>query len=411
MKSEVGSEMGSQPAGLLGAPPPGHAEQKPDLSKPRSSRYETLTAWRGIACLFVVIFHSVCTGYGLGFPNGPRRLSGLFAVVQRLWIGVPLFFVISGYCVTASADAARARPNPGPRFFWRRFRRIYPPYWAWLAVAALCIGLVEHFSQGFFERVYIPDPRAFTPWQWLGNLTLTESWRWHLTGGVESELLSPSWTLCYEEQFYALVGLALILARRYFFIALTLLTLGVITGMFLLPEIGVSTRGLFLDGKWLMFAAGVLVYYVGNYAPRRFRVWFCIPLGFGVLCAFAAPAHLLERRINEPNLSYFCAFLFALLLMALHDWDAHLAGSRWLRPLTFCGEMCYSLYLVHWPIVIMVGWGFGQLGFHNEFLIFFPGLACCLGVAIVLARLFHHFIERRFWNPGYSGNPAGAARP
>ena len=406
MKSEVRSGMRPSPsASLPEVPQPDCPGPKPSQAQPRAPRYDTLTAWRGVACLFVVVFHSACTGYGLGFPNGPGRLSGLFAVVQRLWIGVPLFFVISGYCVTASADAARQRPHPGRKFFWRRFHRIYPPYWAWLGVAGLCVWLVEHFAQGFFARVYVPNPRAFTPWQWLGNLTLTETWRWHLTGGVESALLSPSWTLCYEEQFYALVGLVLIFARRSFFGVLGLLTLTVLCGFLLLPELGVSTRGLFLDGKWLMFAAGVLVYYAVNYAPKRFHVWFSLPLGVGALCAFAAPQHLLEPRINEPNLSYFCAFLFALLLMALHHWDKQLAGSRWLRPLTFCGEMCYSLYLVHWPIVLMVGWAFGQLGFQNEFLIFFLGLACCLGVAIGLARLFHRLIERRFWNPTYAGAP------
>src|SRR5262249_48484636 len=143
--------------------------------------------------------------------------SGVVEVVRRLWIGVPMFFVISGYCVTASADAARRRPNPGPEFFYRRFRRIYPPYWTWLAVAGLGIWIVELIHPRFFEQAFIPNPQTFTIWQWLGNLSLTESWRWHLTGGVENMLLSPSWTLCYEEQFYALAGLALVAGRRFFF--------------------------------------------------------------------------------------------------------------------------------------------------------------------------------------------------
>lgn len=369
------------------------------MQKPRSPRYETLTAWRGMACLSIVIFHSVCTGYGLSFPNGVAGLGGVLAVVRRLWIGVPLFFVISGYCLAASADAARRQPKPGWEFFRRRFLRIYPPYWAWLAIAAFSVWLVECFCPGFFEQAFVPNPRSFTKWQWLGNLTLTESWLWHITRGVESELLSPSWTLCYEEQFYALVGLALIIARRFLFSALSLITVVVIAGLFLIPRTGVSTLGSFLDGKWLMFAAGILVYYALNYAPVWALGWFCVPLGFGVLCAAAAPEHLLVARVNEPNQSYFCAFCFALVLIGLHRWDAVLARASILRPLAFCGEMCYSLYLIHWPAVTVVSWGFDRLALRNQVAILCLGLPCCLLVSVGLARLFHRLIERKFWNP------------
>ncbi|HEV2393274.1 MAG TPA: acyltransferase [Verrucomicrobiae bacterium] len=401
-ESETGQRTTFSGADSLALAPPGQLVSHKDLARPRSPRYETLTAWRGIACLFVVIFHSVCTGYGLSFPDGPGPLGWVLAVVHRLWIGVPLFFVISGYCVTASADAARQRPSSGANFFRRRFRRIYPPYWAWLLITAAGVWFVESKHAGFFQNAFVPNPRGFTKWQWFGNLTLTESWRWHITRGVENELLSPSWTLCYEEQFYALVGLALLLARRFFFGALALLTLAVFAGLFVLPPLGVGTLGLFLDGQWLMFAAGAVVYYALNYAPARAMGWFCVPLGFGVLCAVAGPEHLLIARTNEPNQSYLCAFLFALALLGLRRWDTQLARARLVRPLLFCGEMCYSLYLIHWPVVTVVSWGFNRLGLRNPFAIFFLGVSCCLAVALGLGRLFYRLIERRFWNPGYS---------
>jgi peptidoglycan/LPS O-acetylase OafA/YrhL len=162
--------------------------------------------------------------------------------------------------------------------------------------------------------------------------------------------------------------------------------------------LGVSTLGLFLDGRWLMFAAGVLVYYALNYAPERFAVWFGVPLGLGVLFAVAAPEHLLSDRINEPNQSYFTAFAFALALLGLHRWDGKLARARLLRPLVFCGEMCYSLYLIHWPVVTIVSWGVNHLGLRNPLAILAVGLSGCLAVALSVARVFHQWIERRFWN-------------
>lgn len=385
---------------------PGHPETAAGMeavsglaSPGAGARYETLTAWRGVACLMVVIYHSLFTGYGLAFPEGPGLLGGLLEVLRRFWLGVPLFFVISGYCISASADAARRRDRPAGEFFWRRFRRIYPVYWAWILPVAVGVWLTERMSPGFFQRAFVPDPNNFTVWQWLGNVTLTETWRWHLTGGTESFLLSPAWTLCYEEQFYAIVGLTLLIARRYMFGVLGLISVAVLAGLFVFPWLGLPTMGLFVDGRWLMFAAGVLVYYTINYAPRRAWLWAYAVLGLGVLCAVSTPERLLAREVNEPNQSYLLAFAFAILLLPLHRYDIRIGTAWWARPLTFCGEMCYSLYLVHWPVVTLVGWAFNQLGLSNPLIVFGAGLGCCLSVAIGVARVFHWTVERRFWNP------------
>jgi peptidoglycan/LPS O-acetylase OafA/YrhL len=205
--------------------------------------------------------------------------------------------------------------------------------------------------------------------------------------------------LCYEEQFYAIVGLALILARRFFFSALTLITVLVFAGVIFLPALGVRTEGLFYDGYWLMFAAGILVYYVLNYAPRKTLVWFCVPIILGGLYAVAEPRRLLKPEVGEPGQTYLSAFLFALLIIGLHRWDQSVSRSKWLRPFGYCGEMCYSLYLVHWPTVSIVSWAFNRCGIRNPAAVFCFGLPLCVAAAVALARLFHILIERRFLNP------------
>ena len=100
---------------------PVEVQQAALLPAPRAPRYESLTIWRGVACLCVVVYHSIFAGYGLTFEGHGGFWAGLFEICQRLWIGVPFFFVISGYCVTASADALRRREKPGARFFWLVF--------------------------------------------------------------------------------------------------------------------------------------------------------------------------------------------------------------------------------------------------------------------------------------------------
>lgn len=326
--------------------------------------------------------------------------AGIFAILGKCWIGVPLFFVISGYCVTASADLLRSEPGAAKFFFWRRFRRIYPPFWAALAMTALFAWLSEGFlPASYFEALGVPPPQSLKRWQWLGNLSLTETWRWHLTGGSENPLLPPSWTLCFEEQFYFLVGLALVVTRRFFFHALSLVTL-IVTVLVLFPLRTLRTEGLFLDGQWLMFASGVLVYYVSNYVPLRRWGWFCLPLVVGIL--WAVPD---LRQLRLPlNQAYLAAFSYALLILGLKRWDGTAYNLQILSPLRFLGLMCYSLYLVHWPVVRLVGHAFDSSGADTPMGILLLRIPCCVGVTILLGSLFHRFIERRFWNPRFSNS-------
>ena len=78
-------------------------------SPPRSDpRYEMLDAWRGLACLMVVLHHS---GFALSWDEtsgDPARMA-VVSFLRLMDQGVPLFFVISGYCIAASLDGHRRR--------------------------------------------------------------------------------------------------------------------------------------------------------------------------------------------------------------------------------------------------------------------------------------------------------------
>jgi peptidoglycan/LPS O-acetylase OafA/YrhL len=85
-------------------------------------------------------------------------------------------------------------------------------------------------------------------------------------GNEHGLFLQQSWTLCYEEQFYALTGLMLLVAPRRFFAAGLTLTTAVVLIMIFCQWHHVTTAGFFFDGSWMTFAAGMLVYYRINYA-------------------------------------------------------------------------------------------------------------------------------------------------
>src|SRR6187455_1953911 len=87
-------------------------------------RYELLTVWRGVACLMVMICHAIFTGYARPLPE---ESNWVYTILGKGWLGVPLFFVISGYCITASVCALQSQGISTWQFFRRRFQRIYPP--------------------------------------------------------------------------------------------------------------------------------------------------------------------------------------------------------------------------------------------------------------------------------------------
>jgi peptidoglycan/LPS O-acetylase OafA/YrhL len=409
----------------------------------RSLRYDSLTFWRGIACLLVVIYHSI-----LYWPISNQNF--VFGLLRQLWIGVPVFFVISGYCITASADALGRRPVPVTMFFWRRFRRIFPPYWIWLGIMVIAVYWVETFvGPGFFRCANVPPLQEMTKWRWLGNITLTEMWRTHVTGEPPTAIFwGPGWTLCYEEQFYVVMGLILLFARRFLFRAAALISAVVIAGPFFISQYDQKTYGTFLNCLWLAFAAGVLAYYALNYAdlnqrnrccllliasavcvvadPRlpsfldgkwilalcgvgayyvwkhcspRWRCLVTVPLAIGLWYAFTMRDSLFRRIMPDTGEHCFVAFLFAFLIIVLKKWDDSINRSKALAPVRRCGEMCYSIYLVHWPVVVLAANGFHVWGVTSPAAALFIAVPSCVAVTLAIALVFHRFVERPFWNP------------
>jgi peptidoglycan/LPS O-acetylase OafA/YrhL len=373
-------------------------------------RYRSLDLWRGVACLSVAIFHS-----SFYLTRGPQPgLAGwqrlVLVLISHLSAGVPLFFVISGYCISASCDKVRRGSGSlWSNYFWRRLRRIFPPFWAMFAVTVgLALG-VEHFWPGLYadHNNPIDHPATLTLGQWLANLSLTEGLRPNLGPPEQSWLMRPAWTLAYEEQFYLMMGLLLFLSRKHFFRNALIATLGILGCVVLGKYFERTVAGLFFN-RWAFFAAGILVYWALQQGAARAR-WLAGGVFALALVGLALPFPLLERW-NIRTLESVTAFAFALALLLLHRQDERLmAWSRagLLKGLNWCGYRCYSIYLVHWPLVKLTSHAaylLGVRGFWPTLLLTVP---FSLAVVLVGGGVFHHLVERHFLRPssGVAGEP------
>lgn len=139
-----------------------------------------LDGLRAIAILFVMVFH-------LGvFPLG--------------WVGVPLFFVLSGYLITTIlvADRSKSLRDFLARFYWRRTVRIFPLYYLYVLIIAVAAILFGYSLNGYGWFL-----------AYLGNYQIALS-QDVPAGGLVAHL----WSLAVEEQFYLIWPFVVFFSRR-----------------------------------------------------------------------------------------------------------------------------------------------------------------------------------------------------
>ena len=345
----------------------------------------------------IVIFHSVHYAYESLHRPLPDLASWIIFIAQQMWIGVPLFFVISGYCISASVESFAPGEFKFRAYMLRRFWRIFPPYWAMLAIVVV-LSILERLLKSNFlvengESPMIP-PWWRSYWQLAGNVTLTEEWRYHFFGNARGMILGVAWTLCYEEQFYLIMGvLASIASRTRLLILIGLLT--VLT----LPFFGdLRFKGFFFDGWWLVFAWGCYTYFAAKLRFSRLITFFSMVMLVGTALCNSTYSGQLGAK-NDLSTSLLVASLFGGLLVFLEPYDSWIQSSRISSLFNWFGKRCYSLYLVHFPIVSVISdQFFHQLGLQATAYTVFLTIPICFVASVIAANCFYVLIESKFTN-------------
>ena len=377
----------------------GAPDARPAAKAGRSRPYFALDAWRGVASLWVVLFH--VTGMIWQRDSGATA-TAMYRFGQYGSLGVQLFFVISGYCVVNAACASLSRPDGALRFIVARARRIYPPYWFAFALAAgVFVGfklLVDHGLARpniFSQQDYLHQPAAY----YFGNITLLQA------ALRQGSLLAVSWTLCYEIAFYLIIGATLVLLRRALTPARLLCVLHGVTVAALVVLLAAPHLRWYPIDLWPQFGLGIVVYDLLQ--GRRGSLSTALIGGIVALTLAVClrPDMPVGTMLTSARLTYAVCLGFAALLLIGYRWDDAAARLLPVKALAEVGLFSYSLYLVHTIAMRFANQGASVLHVKNPIvLLLWSSLFC-----VAAARLFYQFCELPFLSRSARSRAAAVA--
>jgi peptidoglycan/LPS O-acetylase OafA/YrhL len=366
---------------------------------------------RGVAVLWVVLFHYVVVRSGqfadplIAWVDATRVTQ---IIVRNGYLGVDLFFLITGFLLTLPwfKHAAEGRPIPSARrFYIRRARRILPAYYVQLGVLFfVCVPLLN------------PDlwraARGFV----LGNFGLHVLFLHYMTPYSSASLLinGALWTLQLEMQYYLFLPLiALWFVRAPYVAGATLFTAAVIWRVLALHDLqplialygDIGARWSLPEATLRHLAGTQLPAYLGHFALGILcgRAWLVSrrtapgPAGAAMLGVVALGALLglyAIFAVAAPRLGELSWGVIPLA-MAAAMWAAISRRPAWgqrllsLSPLTFVGRISYSMYLYHLPVLYL----FNKYAPATLAGFAFP---CYFAVIATTSMASFHFVERPF---------------
>lgn len=276
-------------------------------------RYQSIQLLRAVAAIMVVVMHSK-----VGFsPSDREKLIWIPGVSDVGWVGVTLFFVISGFIIANTLDKPDFQLG---EFLWKRAVRIFPLYWI-----AMALGLTVYFWWGWFKGD-VSD---------LGTAGMVKSFL--IFPQAPYPFWNPGWSLEHEVIFYIIAGM-----------------LGPLVGLRLLAALmlALGTTGFFIsfwdfhlfDNSQLCFGAGIVAYLCKG---RSWR----FAAGLAVAFLIVAYIRLYSAPAKPPaDTTVWFTTGFAALIVFVVGLEKR--GVSVPAVAVLLGNASYSLYLFHWLFVM-----------------------------------------------------------
>jgi len=329
------------------------------------NRLLELDALRGIAAIFVLLFH-----YAMPFPD-----KGIYQFFKYGISGVDLFFLISGFVIFMSVNKVKN----GAVFLINRFCRLFPTYWAAITFTFIVI---------LFNDYYINESKAVINWEnYLYNLTMFQYYF------EIPDLDGPYWTMIIEMIFYLVLFLLIIFksvnSTIPLFVSLTLFSV-------LVSEYYKGWGGEFYSDYFInfpltqfvpLFLAGILFYQLKYSTTNKFLTITMI------LCCYFAQILLYKSGgrssgyITHSAYKVMVGLYFLLLFLFVYG------KLKWIvNDVTlYLGKISFALYLIHQYVSINCIIPFLL---RKEVNYYIAAYLIALPVCILVASLITFYIEK-----------------
>lgn len=353
------------------------------ISNTNRPHYPALDGLRGIAILLVVLYHNF----------------GFIPFFNYGWLGVDLFFVLSGFLITEILLNTRDTKNYFKTFYTRRMLRIFPLYYLSLVLVIIVFPAIKNFP--FNLDFYTKNQVWF--WLYLENwLLIFKAW------GSSTYILNHFWSLSVEEQFYFVWPLIILLVKRpkyllwlcfsvllivilsrcyiwynkssytsYTYIFLFTRIDGILIGSMLALTKLINYNFLKKYSYLIIFSLATLnflFYFINRYKQFTFPYWAIVGYTtFSVIFALIA-YEAIDRRDK------ILTFILSIPL------------------LRFLGKISYGFYVFHWPIYFMLykytdSWAQSNFRLDGFSLHFFVSLVLTF-IAFIISVISYYTYER-----------------
>lgn len=365
----------------------------PHTGRPGGGFRAEIQALRAIAVLVVLLFHI-----------WPDSLPGGY-------VGVDVFFVISGYLITSilfREFEANGRISVW-NFYVRRIRRLLPAATLVLVAIALVTPLLPQTRWPDNVQGIVASALYVQNW-WLARQAVD-----YLAAESEPSMLTHFWSLSVEEQYYIFWPLLLMLVgllpaawrsrpgRLFASLVIGVAAASLVYSVWLTSHNPPLAYFSTLTRAWELGVGGILAVTV---RWRSLGQGFRDVLGWTGVAMIAIAALAYDRSTPFPGYAAALPVLGAAFVIAARDSNGLLSSYAWLktRPFQYFGDISYSLYLWHWPVIIVYGALSGRSPDLLDGLIIF-------GVSTALAHQSKNLVEDAFRHPRDGKDKEAAWKP